>query len=111
MEPDVAREMVTLVLDKGSAALANTVALQEEGVGWISWNQAPAEVRSRATEELPTCSSAQPEVRAAAEKTLVHGREYLCVVKYLAAFAGEQLHSLTPASTGSCSRSAVWPWN
>jgi len=32
-------------------------------VGWISalpWNQAPAELRSRATEELPTCSSAQP---------------------------------------------------
>jgi transposase len=94
----IARETVTLVLDKGSAALANTVALEEAGVGWISalpWNQAPAELRSRATEELPTCSSAQPGVRAAAEKTLVHGREYLCVVKYSASFAGEQLHSLT----------------
>lgn len=94
----IARETVTLVLDKGSAALANTVALEEAGVGWISalpWNQAPAEWRSRATEELPTCSSAQPGVRAAAEKTLVHGREYLCVVKYSASFAGEQLHSLT----------------
>ncbi len=94
----IARETVTLVLDKGSAALANTVALEEAGVGWISalpWNQAPAELRSRALEELPTCSSAQPGVRAAAEKTLVHGREYLCVVKYSASFAGEQLHSLT----------------
>jgi transposase len=94
----IARETVTLVLDKGSAALANPVALEEAGVGWISalpWNQAPAELRSRATEELPTCSSAQPGVRAAAEKTLVHGREYLCVVKYSASFAGEQLHSLT----------------
>jgi transposase len=94
----IARETVTLVLDKGSAALANTVALEEAGVGWISalpWNQAPAELRSRATEELPTCSSAQPGVRAAAETTLVHGREYLCVVKYSASFAGEQLHSLT----------------
>ena len=94
----IARETVTLVLDKGSAALANTVALEEAGVGWISalpWNQAPAELRSRATEELPPCSSAQPGVRAAAEKTLVHGREYLCVVKYSASFAGEQLHSLT----------------
>ncbi len=94
----IARETVTLVLDKGSAALANTVALEEAGVGWISalpWNQAPSELRSRATEELPTCSSAQPGVRAAAEKTLVHGREYLCVVKYSASFAGEQLHSLT----------------
>lgn len=94
----IARETVTLVLDKGSAALANTVALEEAGVGWISalpWNQAPAELRSRATEELPACSSAQPGVRALAEKTLVHGREYLCVVKYSASFAGEQLHSLT----------------
>jgi hypothetical protein len=74
------------------------VALEEAGVGWISalpWNQAPSELRSRATEELPACSSAQPGVRATAEKTLVHGREYLCVVKYSASFAGEQLHSLT----------------
>ena len=94
----IARETVTLVLDKGSAALANTVALEEAGMGWISalpWNQAPPEFRTRATEELPACSSAQPGVRAAAEKTLVHGREYLCVVKYSASFAGEQLHSLT----------------
>ena len=94
----IGRETVTLVLDKGSAALAKTVALEEAGVGWISalpWNQAPAELRSRATEELPACSSAQPGVRATAEKTLVHGREYLCVVKYSASFAGEQLHSLT----------------
>jgi transposase len=94
----IARETVTLVLDKGSAALANTVALEEAGVGWISalpWNQAPAELRSRATDELPACSSAQPGVRAAAEKMLVHGREYGCVIKYSASFAGEQLHSLT----------------
>jgi transposase len=94
----IARETVTLVLDKGSAALANTVALEEAGLGWISalpWNQAPAELRSRAIEELPPCSSAQPGVRARAEKALVHGREYLGVVKYSASFAGEQLHSLT----------------
>ncbi len=92
------RETVTLVLDKGSAALANTVQLAEAGVGWISalpWNQAPAELRTRAVEELPVCTSAQPGVRATAEKTLVHGRQYLCVVKYSASFAGEQLHSLT----------------
>src|SRR6202045_1647975 len=94
----IGRETVTLVLDKGSAALANTVQLEEAGGGWISalpWNQAPAELRSRVVEELPACSSAQPGVRAAAEKTLVHGREYRCVVKYSASFAGEQLHSLT----------------
>src|SRR5258708_15625469 len=44
----IARDTVTLVFDKGSAALANTVELQEAGVGWISalpWNQAPAAFR------------------------------------------------------------------
>src|SRR5438105_3469034 len=94
----IARDTVTLVFDKGSAALANTVELQEAGVGWISalpWNQAPAAFRERAVEQLQLCSSAQPGVRAAAEKLLVHGREYLCVLKYSASFAGEQLHSLT----------------
>jgi transposase len=94
----IARQTVTLVLDKGSAALANTVALEEAQLGWITalpWNQAPAEFRSRAVAQLPVCSSAQPGVRAAAEKILVHGREYLCVLKYSASFAGEQLHSVT----------------
>jgi len=94
----IARESVTLVFDKGSAALANTVELQEAKVGWIAalpWNQAPVGLRERAVEQLPLCSSAQPGVRAAAEKRLVHGQEYLCVVKYSASFAGEQLHSVT----------------
>jgi transposase len=101
-ENQIARETVTLVLDKGAAALANTVALEEAGVGWISalpWNQAPAELRSRPVEELPACSSAQPGVRAASEKVLVHGREYLCVVKYSASFASEQMHSLSTSLT------------
>src|SRR6516162_739521 len=94
----IARDAVTLVFDKGSAALANTVELQQAGVGWISalpWNQAPAAFRERAVEQLPLCTSAQPGVRAAAEKHLVHGQEYLCVLKYSASFTGEQLHSLT----------------
>jgi len=94
----IARDTVTLVLDKGGAALANTVQLEEAGVGWISalpWNQAPLPFRERALDQLPPCSSAQPGVRAAAEKLLVHGKEYLCVLKYSASFAGEQLHSLS----------------
>jgi transposase len=94
----IARETVTLVLDKGSAALANTLALEQAGVGWISalpWNQAPEELRERPAAELPALSSAQPGVRAAAERTVVHGKEYLCVVKYSASFAGEQMHSVT----------------
>ena len=94
----IARNSVTLVLDKGSAALANTLELQQAGVGWISalpWNQAPAELRERDAAQLTALSSEQPGVRAAAEKMVVHGKEYLCVVKYSASFAGEQLHSLT----------------
>lgn len=94
----IARDTVTLVLDKGSAALANTLELEQAGVGWISalpWNQAPEELRARPAAELPAWSSAQPGVRAAAERLVVHGKEYLCVVKYSASFAGEQMHSLT----------------
>src|SRR5271157_2175174 len=94
----IARDTVTLVFDKGTAALDNTVQLEEAEVGWISalpWNQAPQELRERATEELPPCSTEQPGVRAVAEKLVVHGQEYLAVLKYSAPFAAEQLHSLT----------------
>ncbi len=51
--------------------------------------------RERAVEQLTPASSAQPGVRVAAEKLLVHGQQYLCVLKYSASFAGEQLHGLT----------------
>ena len=94
----IPRETVTLAFDKGSAALANTLALEEARVGWISalpWNQAPAQLRERAVDQLSPCGSAQPGVRAAGETTLVHGKQYLCVVKYSASFAGEQLQSVT----------------
>ena len=94
----IPRETVTLVMDKGSAALANTVELQEAKLGWIAalpWNQAPAEFREQAREQLLLCSNQQPGVRAGAQKLLVHGREYLCVLKHSASFASEQLHSLT----------------
>src|SRR5229473_642643 len=98
----IARDSVTLVLDKGSAALANTLELEKAGVGWISalpWNQAPAELRDGSVEQLPACGSSQPGVRAAAEKMFVHGKEYLCVLKYSACFASEQLNSTTAALT------------
>src|SRR5436309_9611984 len=94
----IERQSVTLVFDKGTAALENTLRLEQAEVGWISalpWNQAPRELRECAVEELPLCSSDQPGVRAAAEKALVHGKEYLCVLKYSSSFAGEQLHSVT----------------
>ena len=89
---------VTLVFDKGTAALANTVLLEDAGLGWVSalpWNQAPAEFRQRPVEALPACGDTQPGVRAAGEKLWVHGKEYLCVLKYSATFAAEQLHSLS----------------
>ena len=96
----IARDSVTLVFDKGSAALANTLALEEAGVGWISalpWNQAPEQFRERDCEQLPALSSQHPGMRAAAESLLVHGKQYLCVVSYSASFAAEQLHSLATA--------------
>jgi len=76
----------------------------------LPWNQAPAEFRQRPVEALPACSSAQPGVRAAAENLLVHGKEYLCVLKYSATFAAEQLHSLSSSLSkvlGALKRLAV----
>ena len=96
------RSTVTLVFDKGTAALDNTLLLKEAGLGWISalpWNQAPVELRERDIETLPLCSSAQPGVHAVAERALVHGDQYLCVLKYSASFASEQLHSVTTSLT------------
>jgi hypothetical protein len=61
-------------LQRGSAALANTLELEQSGAGWISalpWNQAPVELRERAVERLSALSSAQPGVRAAAERMIV----------------------------------------
>ena len=88
----IARDTVTLVLDKGSAALANTLELDQAAIGWISalpWkNQAPVELRE--TETWSSCPSAAAHSRACApppKKMLVHGKEYLCVVKYSASFA------------------------
>src|SRR5436189_1866722 len=94
----IARDTVTLVFDKGTAALDNTLLLKEAGLGWISalpWNQAPIELRQRDIETLPLCSRDQPGVHAAADRAIVHGDEYLCVLKYSSAFASEQLHSVT----------------
>jgi transposase len=91
------RDTVTLVMDKGAAALANTVAATEAGFGWIvalPWTQAPVDLRDRAVDDLPAIATA-PGVHATAEHRLVHGRDHLCVVKYSASFAGEQLQSVT----------------
>lgn len=91
------RDTVTLVMDKGAAAVATTVAATEAGFGWIAalpWTQAPVDLRARPVEALPVIPTV-PGVRAIAERRLVHGHEYLCVVKYSASFAGEQLQSVT----------------
>lgn len=97
----IGRDTVTLVLDKGSAALANTLELEQAGVGWISalpWNQAPADLRARDVEQLSPCGAALPGIRAAAEPHVVHGQRYLCVLKYSSSFAAEQLQSLTTST-------------
>lgn len=94
----IARDSVTLVFDKGSAALPNTLALEQAGIGWISalpWNQAPPEFREQPLEQLSALSSDQPGVQAAQARHLVHGHERSCVLKYSASFLSEQVHSLT----------------
>jgi len=103
----IERQSVTLVFDKGTAALENTLLLEKAEVGWISalpWNQAPPELRERDAEQLPACGSDLPGVRAAAEKAIVHGKEYLCVLKYSSSFASEQLHSVTTSLTTSLTK-------
>ena len=90
-------ETVTLVLDKGSAALANTLQPQASGLGWIAalpWDQAPAALRSRPVAEMEAVPG-EPGLRVGCERTLVHGAEYLGVIRHSAGFAGEQCHSVT----------------
>jgi transposase len=97
-DSQIARDTVTLVFDKGSAALYNTLDLDQSGVGWISalpWNQAPPEFREMPLEKLKPLTSDQPGVQAASAKLLVHGKERLCVLKYSAPFLSEQIHSLS----------------
>jgi transposase len=90
------RQTVTLVFDKGSAALYNSLALDQSGLGWIAalpWNQAPQPFRETPLEQLT--SSHQPGVRASQQRLLVQGKERLCVLKYSAPFLSEQVHSLS----------------
>lgn len=97
-DSQIARDTVTLVFDKGSAALYNTLDLDQSGVGWISalpWNQAPPEFREMPLEKLKPLTSDQPGVQATSAKLLVHGKERLCVLKYSAPFLSEQIHSLS----------------
>ncbi|MDE0102026.1 MAG: IS1634 family transposase [Bryobacterales bacterium] len=94
----VARDTVTLVMDKGSAALANSLELQRHGLHWVAalpWNQAPQRLRMRPVEELESLEPRQPGVKACAHKEIVHGAERLCVLSHSASFAVEQLHSTT----------------
>jgi len=97
-DSQIVRDSVTLVFDKGSAALYNTLALDQSGIGWVSalpWNQAPPEFREMPLQQLEALSSDQPGVQAAQAKLLVHGKERLCVLKYSAPFLSEQIHSLS----------------
>lgn len=94
----ITRESVTLVFDKGPAALYNTLALDQSGIGWISalpWNHAPKEFRELPLEQLTALGADQPGVQACQQKLLVHGKERLCVLKYSVPFLSEQIHSLS----------------
>jgi transposase len=97
-DSQIARDTVTMVFDKGSAAFYNTLDLDQSGIGWISalpWNQAAPEFREMPLEKLKPLTGDQPGVQAASAKLLVHGKERLCVLKYSAPFLSEQIHSLS----------------
>ena len=101
-ENQIARESVTLVFDKGSAALANTIALEKTRVGWISalpWSQAPEGFRETHRDQLTALSSDHPGVRAAQARELVHGTVRSCVLKLSNSFLTEQIHSLSTTLT------------
>ena len=92
----IPRESVTLVLDKGSAALANTLEVQASRLGWIAalpWDQAPVALRTRPAGQLERLGG-DAGVSVAAERTLVHGAAYLAVLRHSENFASEQLQSL-----------------
>ena len=92
----IARESVTLVLDKGSAALANTLELERQRLGWVAalpWGQAPAAVRELEEGQLQPVGGGRGGVRAAARRALVHGAERLCVLQHSSDFAAAQMHS------------------
>jgi transposase len=94
----IARDSVTLVFDKGSAALANTLALDQAGVGWVSalpWNQAPPAFREQPLDQLTALSSDHPGIQAAQATQVAHGQARSCVLKYSASFLSEQIHSLS----------------
>jgi transposase len=97
-ENQIPRQSITLVFDKGSAALYNTLALDESALGWICalpWNQAPKDFREAPLDQLTPLSSDQPGVQAYQQTVLVHGKERLCVLKYSLPFLSEQIHSLS----------------
>jgi len=97
-ENQIARDSVTLVFDKGSAALANTLALDQARVGWVSalpWNQAPPAFREQPLDQVTALSSDHPGIHAAQTTQVVHGQERSCVLKYSASFLSEQIHSVS----------------
>lgn len=98
----IERESVTLVMDKGSASLANTSMLEEKGLGWISalpWTQAPKQLREMSADKLKPLGFAHPGVSAESSGELCHGREYLVVLKYSSCFAAEQMQSVINSAT------------
>ena len=94
----IQRDTVTLTMDKGSAALDNTLALDRSGLGWVAalpWNQAPPELRQRPVPRIPELGAAQPGVQAVAQRCVVHGAERLCVLQYSPSYAAEQFYSVS----------------
>jgi len=99
----IVRDSVTLVLDKGSAALANTLELEKAGVGWILGialeTRRPRNCGTGAWNSCLPAAVPNPASGRQQRSWSFMAKEYLCVLKYSACFASEQLNSTTAALT------------
>ena len=104
---DIPRSDVTLVFDKGSASMPNSLQLAESGIGWVAavpWNQASEEIRSLPESTFSSCGPTLPGVRWAEAEGLVQGQTRRCVVMHSSTFQAEQLHSLMGNISKACAK-------
>jgi hypothetical protein len=93
----IARDTVTLVLDKGGAALANTVPLEQVGVGWIAalpWIRRRSGSASAQWNNCRPAAACSPGCERRPKNFWCTAKNICCVLQYSASLAGEQLHSL-----------------
>jgi len=103
----ILRSDVTLVFDKGSASMLNSLELTDAGIGWVAavpWNQVPEEVRNMPLDGFHSCGPELPGVRWAERNGLVQGQTRRCILMHSSTFEAEQLHSLMGNIAKACDK-------